>query len=63
MYPAPFGAITQLYAGTSPDLTTADSGKYFMPWARPGFPLEGMQDLDLAMKLWDFLDKETEGNC
>jgi hypothetical protein len=61
LYPASLGALTQLYAGTSPDLTMADSGRYFIPWARPGVPRKGMQDVDLAMKLWDFLDKETSG--
>lgn len=28
------GAITQLYAGTSPNVTMKESGGYFIPWAR-----------------------------
>lgn len=32
--PTPKGAITQLYAGTSPEITLAQSGAYFVPWAR-----------------------------
>jgi retinol dehydrogenase 12 len=35
------GAITQLYAGTSTKLTKADSGKYFIPWAREDPPKKG----------------------
>jgi retinol dehydrogenase 12 len=62
MYPPPMGAITQLYAATSPVLTEKDSGRYFIPWARPGTPKEGTQDSDLANKLWDYLEHDVEGN-
>jgi retinol dehydrogenase-12 len=55
------GAITQLYAGTSPTLTKDDSGKYFIPWAREAKPKNGVQDAALADKLWDFLEKDTAG--
>jgi retinol dehydrogenase 12 len=55
------GAITQLYAGTSPALTKKDSGKYFIPWAREELPMAGVQDPALADKLWDFLEKDTAG--
>lgn len=61
LYPAPMGAITQLYAGTSPKLTRADNGKYFIPWARVAEPKKGVQDIALAEKLWDYLEKETAG--
>lgn len=61
LYPAPMGAITQLHAGTSPKLTKADNGKYFIPWAREAEPKKGMQDLALAEKLWNYLEKETTG--
>ena len=60
MYPAEMGAITQLYAGTSPELKSEDSGRYFVPWARPGKPRCGMQDLDLALKLWNFLEEDVK---
>ena len=60
MYPQPFGAITPLYVGTSPELKKEDSGKYFIPWAREGVPLKGSQDLPLALKLWDFLDEQVK---
>jgi len=55
------GALTQLFAGTSPTLTKKDSGKYFIPWAREAPPKAGVQDPALAEKLWDFLEKETAG--
>jgi retinol dehydrogenase 12 len=61
MYPPPMGAITPLYAATSTDLGTADSGKYFIPWARVGEPRKGTQDVDLALKLWDFLVEDIKG--
>jgi hypothetical protein len=55
------GALTQLYAGTCPDLSRKDNGKYFIPWARVGSPKKGTQDVQLALKLWDFLENETTG--
>jgi len=61
LYPAPMGAITQLHAGTSPKFTKADNGKYFIPWAREAQPKKGVQDLALAKRLWDYLEKETAG--
>jgi retinol dehydrogenase 12 len=61
LYPTPMGAITQLYAGTSPKLTKADTGKYFIPWAREEIPAAGTQDIALADKLWAYLEKETAG--
>jgi retinol dehydrogenase 12 len=61
LWPGPYGAITQLYAGTSPELTMKDSGKYFIPWAREAQPSKGTQDPALADKLWDYLEKDTQG--
>ena len=60
MHPAHLGALTPLYPATNPDLTRKDSGRYFMPWARPGTPKKGMQDVELAMKLWAFLEVQIE---
>ena len=61
LHPTPMGAITQLYAGTSPKITKADNGKYFIPWAREALPKAGVQDPALADKLWDYLEKDTAG--
>ena len=60
MYPAPMGAITQLYVATSPELKMSDSGRYFIPWARAGTPKNGTQDLKVALKLWDFLEEAAK---
>jgi hypothetical protein len=61
LYPAPLGAVTQLYAGTCLDLSKKDNGRYFIPWARPGVPKKGTQDVQLALKLWDFLENDIKG--
>jgi retinol dehydrogenase 12 len=60
MYPQPFGGITPLYAGTSPELKKEDSGNYFVPWARVAEPLKGSQDAALGSKLWDFLEEQVK---
>jgi len=60
MYPASMGSITSTYAGTSPDLKRKDSGEYLVPWARPGTVRLGIQDVDLAMKLWEYLERDVE---
>jgi retinol dehydrogenase 12 len=60
MHPPHLGALTPLYAATNPELKREDSGRYFMPWARPGTPKKGMQDVELAMKLWAFLEVQIE---
>ena len=57
MRPAHLGAITPMYAATYPDFKKEDSGKFFIPWARLGKPRKGMQDINLAKKLWEFLDR------
>jgi retinol dehydrogenase 12 len=59
--PTPMGAINQLYAGTSPVLTSADSGKYFIPWAQEGKMGKGVQAPELADKLWKFLENDIQG--
>lgn len=60
-FPPHMGAINQLYAATSQELTRMDSGKYFIPWARAAKPRNGCQDVALADRLWEFLEQETTG--
>jgi len=60
MHPPNMGAITPLYAATCRGLKTADGGSYFIPWAQHGIPLKGTQDVELAIKLWGFLEKDVE---
>ncbi|KAK0464215.1 uncharacterized protein EV420DRAFT_1515391 [Desarmillaria tabescens] len=59
LYPAPYGALTQLYAGTSPE--GADfNGKYFIPWARLGTPNPASQDEQKGKQLWDWLEDQVK---
>ncbi|KAL9094788.1 MAG: hypothetical protein Q9165_003059 [Trypethelium subeluteriae] len=52
LYPAKFGAYTELYAGLSPDITLDRNGAYVMPWGRiqEQFP---RKDIVEAMKPQD----------
>lgn len=53
------GALTQIYAGTSTDVTTADNGGYFVPVGRRGktsHPLAN--DEALGRQLWDWCDEQ-----
>ncbi|TDL27093.1 NAD-binding protein [Rickenella mellea] len=60
LYPAPYGALTQLYAGTSPD--GADmNGKYLIPWARIGTPRKETSDPEAGVKLWEWLEEQVKG--
>ncbi|SJL07782.1 related to Oxidoreductase, short-chain dehydrogenase [Armillaria ostoyae] len=59
LYPAPYGALTQLYAGTSPE--GADfNGKYLIPWARLGTPNPASQDEQKGKQLWDWLEDQVK---
>ncbi|KAI0058525.1 NAD(P)-binding protein [Artomyces pyxidatus] len=53
--PVHFGALTQLYAGTSPE--GADfNGKFLIPWARLGEPNPATKDPKVGEKLWAYLE-------
>jgi len=58
LYPTPFGALTQLYAGTSPE-TVNMNGKYFVPWARPRDNLAKHENKETGEKLWKWLEEKT----
>jgi len=56
------GAITQLYAATSPEVIKKElNGKYLIPYCKEYEPSEYAKDSTMAKKLWDILDKETQG--
>jgi len=69
LYPARFGAYTELYAGLSKDLTVAkNNGKYIWPWGREGGVRRDVQDgtktkteggSGKADILWEWCEKET----
>jgi NAD(P)-dependent dehydrogenase (short-subunit alcohol dehydrogenase family) len=58
LYPAPYGALTPLWAGTS--LEGKDfNGKYLIPWARLGEPAIETQDPNVGSELWAWLEEQT----
>ncbi|KZV84163.1 NAD(P)-binding protein [Exidia glandulosa HHB12029] len=58
LYPPPFGAITQLYAGTAPEGASM-GGQFLVPWARIGPTSVEASDADLARRLWDWLEEQV----
>ena len=68
LYPAKFGAYTELYAGLAPDITPENNGCYIIPWGRM---MEPRADLRNAMKgkdeggagtaaaFWDWCETQT----
>ncbi|OSC98629.1 NAD-P-binding protein [Trametes coccinea BRFM310] len=55
LYPAPMGALTQLYAGTTPEGAQL-GGQYLIPWARVGRAKKETDDPEIGRKLWDWLE-------
>ncbi len=65
LYPAIFGAYTELFAGLSPELTLpADQGGYVIPWGRkarvrPDVEIEGQKEEGMASQLYEWCDRVT----
>jgi len=59
LYDAPYGALTQLWAGTMPE-TLDYNGKYLIPWARVGMCRSEAYDDALGGKLWDWLEEQVK---
>jgi len=59
LYPAEYGALTQLWAGTSPQGLEL-GGKYLIPWARIGTGNVVGQDVELAGELWKWMEEQVE---
>jgi len=57
--PVSFGALTQLWAGTSPEGLELN-GKYLVPWARIGVPNPITEDPKLAEELWKWMEEQVE---
>ncbi|KAG5654335.1 hypothetical protein H0H81_004289 [Sphagnurus paluster] len=57
-YPAAQGALTQLYVGTSPEGAKLN-GKYLIPWARIGNPLEATENAEQARELWAWAEEQV----
>jgi retinol dehydrogenase 12 len=57
LYPAPYGALTQLYAGTSPE-GAEFNGKWLIPWARVREKQpNGATDENVAKKVWEEIER------
>ncbi|KAI0309863.1 hypothetical protein OF83DRAFT_1071382, partial [Amylostereum chailletii] len=51
------GALTQLWAGTSPE-GAEFNGKYLVPWARLGEANPPTQDPKTGERLWEWLEEQ-----
>lgn len=60
-WPAPYGALTQLYAGTTPEGLEL-SGKYLSPFARLSKSRADTQDEDAGKRLWAWLEEQVKLN-
>ncbi|KAH9942254.1 NAD(P)-binding protein [Epithele typhae] len=58
LYPASMGALTPLWAGTTPHGLRL-GGQYLVPWARLGAAREETQDRQLGRKLWAWLEAQV----
>ncbi|KAG8694781.1 hypothetical protein FRC08_008267 [Ceratobasidium sp. 394] len=61
LWPAPYGALTQLYAGTSPE-GSKFSGRYLIPWARLSKPRADTRNEEAGRKLWAWLEEQVQLN-
>ncbi|KAH9925604.1 NAD(P)-binding protein [Epithele typhae] len=55
LYPTPYGALTQLYAGTMPEAVN-HNGEFFIPWARPGKCRPEAYDDAIGERLWTWCE-------
>ena len=59
LYPAPLGALTQLYAGVAPEAQDLN-GAYLIPWARVGDTRADAKDPKTAEELWKWLEDQVK---
>ncbi|KAK1215775.1 short-chain alcohol dehydrogenase [Marasmius sp. AFHP31] len=59
LHPTPYGALTQLYAGTS-EHADEFNGQYFVPWARKADPNPTSQSPAEGKRLWDWLEAQVK---
>ncbi|KAI0030801.1 NAD-P-binding protein [Vararia minispora EC-137] len=59
MYPPPFGALTQLFAGTMPEAAKMN-GEFLIPWARIGKWPKAAVDPENGKKLWAWMEEHTK---
>ncbi|KAG8679169.1 hypothetical protein FRC12_011351 [Ceratobasidium sp. 428] len=61
LWPAPYGALTQLYAGTASEGANF-SGKYLAPWAKVSKARADTRDEEAGRKLWAWLEEQVKLN-
>ncbi|KAJ1309473.1 hypothetical protein OPQ81_006249 [Rhizoctonia solani] len=61
LYPASYGALTQLWSGTTPDGLN-HNGKFLIPWARVGDAGPYSHDEKLAERLWIWFEEQVKGH-
>ncbi|KAJ7025335.1 hypothetical protein C8F04DRAFT_1269226 [Mycena alexandri] len=60
LYPVPYGALTQLWAGTTEEGASL-GGKYLIPWARVGKSDPAAVDPEVGKALWTWLEEQVAG--
>lgn len=58
LHPVAFGALTQLWGGTSSESAT-HNGKYLIPWARLGEARKDAYDPKTGERLWAWLEEQA----
>ncbi|QRW27732.1 short chain dehydrogenase [Rhizoctonia solani] len=61
LYPASYGALTQLWSGTMPE-GKDHNGKFLIPWARIGDAGVNSHNEQLAENLWNWLEEQVKGH-
>ncbi|KAI0350182.1 NAD-P-binding protein [Trametes cingulata] len=59
LYPTPYGALTQLFAGTMPEALNYN-GEFMIPWARLGECREEAYDPEVGERLWKWLEEQVK---
>ncbi|RPD56664.1 NAD(P)-binding protein [Lentinus tigrinus ALCF2SS1-7] len=59
LYPTPYGALTQLFAGTMPKALKYN-GEFLIPWARLGKCRPEAYDDEVGERLWKWLEEEAK---
>ncbi|KAF8585072.1 NAD(P)-binding protein [Ramaria rubella] len=61
LWDTPYGALTPLYAGTSPEGRDFN-GKYLIPWAQIGSARKETHNRETGERLWSWFEEMTKGH-
>ncbi|KAI0372200.1 NAD(P)-binding protein [Pilatotrama ljubarskyi] len=59
LYPTPYGALTQLFAGSMPEALKYN-GEFLIPWARLGKCRAEAYDPEIGERLWKWLEEQVK---